>query len=154
LDEKDESILRIIERKSGLSSRALSNMLGIPISTVHRRIKRMEKDGVIKGYKALLDYEKTVRPIGSLLLIDLAEIIPGRGNIPKAKILDSLKKFEQIEEIIEVQAANFDLVVRARFRSLRKLSEFIEELRYVEGIEETSSAIITEETTLPPTIQF
>ena len=154
MDEKDESILRIIERKSGLSSRALSNMLGIPISTVHRRIKKMEKDGVIKGYKALLDYEKTVRPIGSLLLIDLAEIVPGIGNIPKAQILDALKKFEQIEEIIEVQAANFDLLVRARFRSLRKLSEFIEELRYVEGIEETSSAIITEETTLPPTIQF
>jgi DNA-binding Lrp family transcriptional regulator len=154
LDEKDESILRIIERKSGLSSRALSNMLGIPISTVHRRIKKMEKEGVIKGYKALLDYEKTVRPIGCLLLIDLAEIIPGRGNIPKVKILDALSKFEEIEEIIEVQAANFDIVVRARFQSLRKLSDFIEELRYVEGIEETSSAIITEETTLPPAIQF
>ena len=154
LDEKDEAILRIIERKSGLSSRALSNMLGIPISTVHRRIKKMEKNGVIKGYKALLDYEKTERPIGCLLLVDLAEFVPGRGNIPKVKIFDSLKKFEEIEEIIEVQAANFDLVVRARFQSLRKLSEFIEELRYVEGIEETSSAIITEETILPPTIQF
>jgi DNA-binding Lrp family transcriptional regulator len=154
LDEKDEAILKIIERKSGLSSRALSNMLGIPISTVHRRIKKMEKDGVIKGYKALLDYEKTVRPIGTLLLVDLAEVVPGRGNIPKTKILDALKKFEEIEEIIEVQAANFDLVVRARFQSLRKLSEFIEELRYVEGIEETSSAIITEEITLPPSIQF
>lgn len=154
MDEKDESILRIIERKSGLSSRALSNMLGIPISTVHRRIKKMERDGVIRGYKALLDYEKTVRPIGSLLLVDFAEVIPGRGNIPKVKILDALKKFEEIEEIIEVQAANFDLVVRARFKSLRKLSEFIEELRYVEGIEETSSAIITDETILPPSIQF
>ena len=56
----------------------------------------------------------------------------------------------EIEEVIEVQAANFDLVVKARFGTLKKLSEFIEKLRYVEGIEETSSAIITEEAVLLP----
>jgi len=150
VDEKDETIIKVLERRSDLSSRALSNMLDIPISTVHRRIKRMERDGVIKGYKALIDYEKTARPVGALLLIDLAEVIPGRGHIPKKDILDALRRFDEIEEIIEVQAADFDLVVNARFQSLRRLSEFAEELRNVEGIEETSSAIITEETILPP----
>ena len=150
VNEKDETIIRILERRSGLSSRALSGMLDIPISTVHRRIKRLEGDGVIKGYKALIDYEKTSRPIGVLLLIDLAEVIPGRGHIPKKDIINTLIKYEEIEEIIEVQAATFDLVVRARLSSLRRLSEFVEGLRYIEGIEETTSAIITEETTLPP----
>lgn len=150
MNEKDETIIRILERRSGLSSRALSGMLDIPISTVHRRIKRLEGDGVIKGYKALIDYEKTSRPIGVLLLIDLAEVIPGRGHIPKKDIINTLIKYEEIEEIIEVQAATFDLVVRARLSSLRRLSEFVEGLRYIEGIEETTSAIITEETTLPP----
>ena len=150
VNEKDESIIRILERRSGLSSRALSGMLDIPISTVHRRIKRLEGDGVIKGYKALIDYEKTNRPIGVLLLIDLAEVIPGRGHIPKKDIINTLIKYDEIEEIVEVQAATFDLVVRARLSSLRRLSEFVEGLRYIEGIEETTSAIITEETTLPP----
>jgi len=65
VDEKDEMIIRILERRSGLSSRTLSKILGIPISTVHRRIKRLEREGVIKGYKALIDYEKTARPIGA-----------------------------------------------------------------------------------------
>lgn len=145
-------IIRILERRSGLSSRALSKMLGIPISTVHRRIKRLEREGVIKGYKALIDYEKTTRPIGTLLLIDLAEVIPGKGHIPKKDILDALGRFDEIEEIVDVQAANFDLVVKARFQSLRRLAGFVEELRKIEGIEETSSAIITEETILPPII--
>ncbi len=150
MDEKDVSIIRIIGRRSGLSSRKLSKMLNIPIPTVHRRIKKMEKDGIIKGYKALIDYEKTTWPIGALLLIDLEETIPGKDPRPKKDILRSLRSFDEIEEVIEVQAANFDLVVRARFGTLKKLSEFIEKLRYVEGIEETSSAIITEETVLPP----
>jgi DNA-binding Lrp family transcriptional regulator len=127
-------------------------MLGIPISTVHRRVKRLEHEGVIVGYKAIINFERTTWPIGALLQIDLSEAIPGKGPIPKKAILRSLKRFEEIEEIIEVQAATFDLVVRARFQSLKKLSEFIEDLRTVEGIEETTAAIITEETVLPPPI--
>ena len=152
MNEKDEAIIRIIGRRSGLSSRALSKIIGIPISTVHRRIKKLEQDGIIKGYRALIDYEKTSWPIGALLQIDLAEVIPGKGHISKKVIVNTLRKFDEIEEIIEVQAADFDLVARERFQSLKKLSEFIERLRSVEGIEETTSAIITDETFLPPPI--
>ena len=150
MNDKDESIIRVLARRSGLSCRALSKMLGIPIPTVHRRIKKMEKESIILGYKALIDYEKTTWPIGALLLIDLSETIPGKGRVSKKDVLRSLRVFDEVEEIIEVQAADFDLVIRARFQSLKKLSEFIEKLRYMEGIEETSSAIITEETVLPP----
>lgn len=150
LDEKDESIIKVLSKRAGLSSRALSKMLEIPISTIHRRIKRLERDGVILGYKAMINHEKTPWPIGFLSLIDLAELIPGRGHVPKNEVLRSLMNFGEIEEIIEVQAAGFDLVVKARFRSLKELSAFVEKLRAVEGIEEASSAIITEETFLPP----
>jgi len=154
MDEKDEAIIRVLQRKAGLSSRSLAKMIGLPISTVHRRVKKLEQEGVIMGYKALINYEKTTTPIGAFLLINLAEAIAGRGHIPKKNILNAMKKFEEIEEIIEVQATHFDLVIRARFQSLRKLSAFIEELRSMEGIEETSSAIITEETILPPPTPF
>lgn len=149
MDKKDEAILCVLRRRAGLSSRTLSKILNIPISTIHRRIKQLERDGIILGYKALINFEKTIWPIGALLFINISEVIPGKGHIPKKKILQSLKSFNEVEEVIEVQAAYFDLIVKVRFQSLRKLSEFVEKLRYVEGIEETSSAIITEETVLP-----
>lgn len=152
MDEKDESIIRVLGRRARLSSRTLSKMVGMPISTVHRRIKKLEQEGIIVGYKALVNFEKTTWPIGVLLLINLSEAILGKGYIPKKKILHSLRGLKEIEEITEVQAANFDLIVKARFKTLKKLSEFIEKLRSIEGIEETSSAIITEETVLPPPI--
>ena len=150
MDEKDESILKVVSRKSGMSSRKLSSTLNIPISTVHRRIKKFEDEGVITGYKALIDYQKTPWPIGALLLVDLMEVIPGKGHIPKAEIIKHLSNFREIEEIIDVQAAEFDLVLKARFRTLRLLSDFIERLRCIEGIEETKFAVITDERTLPP----
>jgi DNA-binding Lrp family transcriptional regulator len=149
MDKKNEAIVRVLSRKAGFSSRTLSKMLKIPISTVHRRIKKLEHDGVIRSYKALIDFEKTPWPIGALLMVNLAEVIPGKGHIPKKDIIESLSRFNEIEEIIEVQATVFDLIIKARFESLREQSDFVEELRNIEGIEELSSAIIIEEKILP-----
>jgi Lrp/AsnC family leucine-responsive transcriptional regulator len=149
MDKKNEAIIRILSRKAGLSSRALSKMLKIPISTVHRRVKKLEHEGVITGYKAVINFEKTSWPIGTLLMVNLAEVIPGKGHIPKKDIMRSLSRFSEIEEIIEVQAADFDLILKARFESLKEQSNFVEELRCIDGIEEISSAIIIEENILP-----
>jgi DNA-binding Lrp family transcriptional regulator len=149
MDKKNQAIIRILSRKAGLSSRTLSKMLKIPISTVHRRVKKLEQGSIIEGYKAIVNFEKTAWPIGALLLINLAEVIPGKGHIPKKDIMRSLSRFKEIEEIIEVQAADFDLIIKARFESLKKQSNFVEELRCIDGIEEISSAIIIQEKILP-----
>jgi Lrp/AsnC family leucine-responsive transcriptional regulator len=149
MDRKNKAIIQILSRKAGLSSRTLSKMLKIPISTVHRRIKKLEREGIIEGYKAIVKFEKTAWPIGALLMVNLAEVVPGKGHIPKKDILRSLSRFNEIEEIIEVQAAYFDLILKARFESLKNQSNFVEELRCIEGIEEILSAIIIEEKILP-----
>ena len=149
MDKKNEAIIRILSREAGLSSRALSKMLKLPISTVHRRVKKLEHEGVIQGYKAIINFEKTPSPIGALLMVNLAEVIPGKGHIPKKEVLQSLSRFSEIEEIIEVQAADFDLILKARFASLRGQSDFVEQLRCIDGIEEIASAIIIEEKILP-----
>jgi Lrp/AsnC family leucine-responsive transcriptional regulator len=149
LDKKNEAIIRILSRKAGLSSRTLSKMLKIPISTVHRRVKKLEDEGIIIGYKAIINFEKTSWPIGTLLMVNLAEVIPGKGHIPKKDVMQSLSRFNEIEEIIEVQAADFDLIIKARFESLKEQSNFVEDLRCIDGIEEISSAIIIEENILP-----
>ena len=145
MDEKDESILKALEKNAKLSSRAIAEKVGLPISTVHRRIKKLEKDGIIKGFKAIIEYEKTKRPISAYIFINIAETIPDKGHIPKAGIVGKLLKYPEIQELADVQGSNFDLVTKARFGTLKELSNFVEELRAIEGIEELFSAIITEE---------
>jgi DNA-binding Lrp family transcriptional regulator len=149
MNKKDEALIRVLSRKAGMSSRTLSKMLKIPTSTVHRRVKKLEREGIIQGYKAVINFEKTSWPIGTLLMVNLAEVIPGKGHIPKRDIIQSLSRFSEVEEIIEVQAADFDLIIKARFESLREQSDFVEDLRCIDGIEEISSAIIIEEKILP-----
>jgi len=145
MDEKDESILQALERNAKLSSRVIAERVGLPISTVHRRIRKLEQDGIIKSYRAIIDYEKTKRPIGAYLFINIAETVPLNVRIPKEKIVDKILKYKEVQELADVQGANFDLVIKARFVTLKALSAFIEEFRKIEGIEELFSAIITEE---------
>jgi Lrp/AsnC family leucine-responsive transcriptional regulator len=92
MDKKNEAIIRILSREAGLSSRALSKMLKIPISTVHRRVKKLEHEGVIKGYKAIINFEKTASPIGALLMVNLAEVIPGKGQKRSPAFLEPFQR--------------------------------------------------------------
>jgi len=95
LDEKDELIIKVLSRRSGMPIRTLSSMLLLPISTIHRRIKRLEEDGVINGYRAIVDFEKTSSAIGAILMIDLFEVVPGKGHVPKKVIVGYLEKLER-----------------------------------------------------------
>ncbi|MFA5365214.1 MAG: Lrp/AsnC family transcriptional regulator [Candidatus Bathyarchaeia archaeon] len=145
MDDKDELILQELEKNAQQSCRTIAERVGLPISTVHRRIHKLEQDGVIKRFRAVIDYEQTRRPIGAYLFINIAETSPNNCYIPKAKLVEKILKYPEVHELSDVQGANFDIILKARFTSLKALSLFIETLRQVEGIEELFSAIITEE---------
>ncbi|MEM5793914.1 MAG: Lrp/AsnC family transcriptional regulator [Candidatus Aenigmatarchaeota archaeon] len=142
IDERDLFILNELRKNARLSSRALAKKVGLPISTVHRRIKRMEKEGIIKGYYAAIDFEKIGKPIEALILINLAE---GREYIPLEQIKKELKGIGEIMEILVLQGGNIDLITKVRLPNLKNLSSFLENIRKLEGIEEVSCSIVAEE---------
>lgn len=58
LDETDKRILTALQRKGRLSNSDLSETINLSPSACHRRVQRLEKDGYIKNYVALLDARK------------------------------------------------------------------------------------------------
>ncbi len=144
MDKKDDLILQMLARNARLSSREVAKRVGLPISTVHRRIKKLENDGTIKGYRAVIDYEKTESPVAAFFFVNVEETTQGRF-VPKSTIVDTIRKLNEVYEIVDVQGINFDLVIRVRVRSVKELSSFAEKLRTIEGIEEFFSSIIVDE---------
>jgi Lrp/AsnC family leucine-responsive transcriptional regulator len=55
LDETDRRILHAIQRNGRMSNAELSEEVHLSPSACHRRVQRMEKDGYIRDYVALLD---------------------------------------------------------------------------------------------------
>lgn len=56
MKEKDEEIITLLKENSRLSITEMSKILGIPDTTIHYRMKKL--DAIIKKYTILLDYEK------------------------------------------------------------------------------------------------
>lgn len=62
LDEMDGKILRAISRDGRISNSALADQVGLSTSPCWKRLKRLEEDGFVEGYTALLNQEKLGYP--------------------------------------------------------------------------------------------
>ncbi|AXI44970.1 AsnC family transcriptional regulator [Sulfitobacter sp. SK012] len=58
LDAIDRSILKALQRKGRMSNSELSEKVNLSPSACHRRVQRLEQDGYIRDYVALLDARK------------------------------------------------------------------------------------------------
>ena len=57
MESLDQKILTLLAQDSEQSLEDLSTKLGIPSSTLHQRIKKLETKGVISGYQAKLNFK-------------------------------------------------------------------------------------------------
>ena len=72
LDETDRRLLRALQRNGRMSNAELSDDTHLSPSACHRRVQRLEKEGFISGYVALLDARKMGRPTTVFVEITLS----------------------------------------------------------------------------------
>ena len=134
LDKTDERILKNLMVDARLSARQLALKLGISTVTVLSRIKKLEKEKIIKGYTALVDHEKLGYNLTAII-----EIIA-----KKDKIIDMEVEISKIENVCGVYdiTGNTDTLVIAKFKSRNELSEFVKGLATIPNIENTITHVV------------
>lgn len=86
IDEVDQEILYALQEDArNISSGEIADRTGTSGSTVRKRIQRLESEGVIKGYSADIDYQKSGYPLRMILFCTAP--IPERGDLI-SEILD------------------------------------------------------------------
>ena len=94
IDETDRRLLRALQRKGRLSNGELSELANLSPSACHRRVQRLEKDGYIRDYVALLDPRKLRVPTTVFVEITLSgqtEEILGGFERAVARVPDVLE---------------------------------------------------------------
>lgn len=71
IDEIDHRIIMRLQEDARLSNAALAKEVGLTVSTVHERVKKLEKKGVIKGYVAIVNAEAVGKPITAFMRISV-----------------------------------------------------------------------------------
>lgn len=72
IDTTDARILRVLQKKGRISNADLSDKVGLSASACHRRVARLEHEGVIKDYVAMLDPRKVGHPTTVFVEITLS----------------------------------------------------------------------------------
>lgn len=134
LDETDIKILEILLSDARLSSRQIAKQCGVSIGTVLSRVKKMEKDGIIKGYSALLDQEK----IGYELTV-ISEITVSKGRLLEME--NEIARLPNVCGVYDVTGL-IDAIIVAKFKNREELSKFTKRLLALPYVERTNTHIV------------
>jgi Lrp/AsnC family transcriptional regulator, leucine-responsive regulatory protein len=63
VDEIDRKLIDMLQGNARLSNAEMAEAVGLTVSSVHERVKKLERKGVIKGYVAVLDPDKLGKPL-------------------------------------------------------------------------------------------
>ncbi len=121
VDERDRRILDCLARDARLTYSEIAGEVGMSASAVHERVRKMERAGIIRGYRAAIDLVSVGLPIAAIVSLALSPGSP--GDIP-ARIAG----FPLVESCYSVAGDNsYDLLVRAP--STSALEELVDALR-------------------------
>ena len=134
-DAVDKQILSLLSRNSRVSVREISRIIDSSPATVSRRIRKLEELGVIKGYVSIIEDEELGYDCRALLLIKL------RNRIDPEKIIDKIKFNDKICNLYST-VGDYGIISTATCNEEVALSNFIDELMQIDGIEEIESVLI------------
>ena len=77
MDAIDLRLLDLVQRDSSLSHERLGALAGASASAVHRRLKRLLGEGVIRGYAAIVDQARVGRPLSFVVALEIERKEPG-----------------------------------------------------------------------------
>ncbi len=134
VDETDRKILNVLLSDSRLSFRGVASKVGVSAATIINRIRRMEKEGIIKGYTAVIDYEKLDYDIDAIINM----------KISKGKLFEVEKRIATNPSVVAVfdVTGDFDSTIMAKFRNRRALDAFLKRVQTYEFVEATNTVLV------------
>lgn len=134
LDKLDYKILRELQRDCRILQEIADNV-GAPVSTIHYRVKRLEKDGVIKGYSARLNANKL-----DLNFLCVIHVYAKHG--PTFEDLGN--QISEIRGVSNVYWAygEVDFFVLARARDREEYNNIVRRIMNIDGVDKTSTHVI------------
>ncbi len=107
----------------------LAKKLKEPSTTLHYNIKKLEKEGAIKSYKAVFDYKKINSGFCCFVLLNLS---PDEYGNPE-RIADELVKYEEIESV-DIITGDWEIFLKVRTKDQDGYYEFVKRVLSRKGI--------------------
>ena len=120
LDETDILILRELQDDGHLTIKELSQRVHLSVSPVYERVRRLEREGFIKRYVAVLDPEKL--DCGFLAFCYLKMKQHSHENA--VQIMERVQNIPEIAECYNI-SGDFDFLLKIYVRNMKQYQEFV-----------------------------
>ncbi len=116
-----EKLLKLLEKDATLTTKELALMLSKEEGDIKEMIRTLEKDGVILGYQAIIDWDKTEKETVSALIE--VKVMPQRDD-GFDKIAEKLQNYPEIKGLY-LMSGGFDFTVLIEGRTMKEVAYFV-----------------------------
>jgi DNA-binding Lrp family transcriptional regulator len=134
LSETDVKILQVLLGDARFSSRQVAKKVGVSVGTVLSRIKKMEEEGLIKGYSVMMNHEK----LGYELTV-VMEVTVSKGRLIEME--NEIAKIPNVCSVYDVTGLT-DAFIIAKFKTREELGKFTKRLLALPYIERTNTHVV------------
>lgn len=134
-----EEILEILEKNSKYNEEEIAVMTGKTTQEVREAIDKYEKDNVIVGYTALINWDQTSKD--SVIALIEVKVTPQRGE-GFDKVAERIYRFPEVKSCY-LMSGGFDLTVIVEGKTIKEVALFVsEKLATQEGVLSTATHFI------------
>lgn len=134
-----QKLLRLLESDAKLSMAELAEKLGESEEAVAAQVAALEADGIILGYQAQIDWEKTKRE-SVTAMIEL-KIVPKRGEGFGA-VAERIKSYPEVRSLY-LMSGGYDILVIIEGKTLKEVAMFVaKKLATMDGVTSTATHFV------------
>ena len=134
MDDTDKKIIAEYLKDARVSYREVAKRLQLAVGTVLTRTKKLENDGIIESYSAVLNHDKLGYEI-----IAISEITVSKGKLTEVE--NAIAKLSPTCAVYDVTGEN-DVIIISKFKSRDEMSDFTKKLLSMSKVERTNSRIV------------
>ena len=149
-DEIDRKLLHLLQEDSKQTNKALSHKLNLSVTAVYERIRKLENNGIVNSYVALVDKTKVEKDFVTFCHIKLSR-----------HTQDYVVKFErevkELEEVLECYhiSGDYDYLLKVLVKDMKAFREFmVNKLTSINHIGSTHSMFVINEVKHSTAINF
>lgn len=132
LDKTDLQLLRVLQQNARMTTKELAHEVNLSTTPVFERLKRLERDGIIKKYIAILDAEKLNQGFTVFCQVKLKQM---NRDIAQS-FVDVIEDIPEVSECYNI-SGNYDYLLKVHATDMRAYQSFV--INTLGGIESLGS---------------
>ncbi|MFC3680942.1 Lrp/AsnC family transcriptional regulator [Bacterioplanoides pacificum] len=139
LDRTDKRILQLLQQDGSLSNQELAERVGLSPSPCSRRVRALEDNGIIEGYRAHVDARRLGLTLMALISVSMDRHTPDRFE----QFESILRDCPEVLECYLITGQTADYVVKVLVRDMEGFQQFLlGTLTRIEGVSGVHSSFV------------